>query len=84
MKTINTGLIQGNSVLKLSFDKVQTSQGYKFFVTVIHNESEKATFDMKEDYWGKWKIVPPAPHWINDMELQISEVLKRKIISNNN
>ena len=46
------------------FSKVESKQVCKYFVSVEEGPNRIASFDIKQNKEGKWKVVKPAPSFI--------------------
>ena len=66
---------KNNLFVDLHFRKVMITSQSKYFVVAQNNNKERAAFDMVFK-GGEWKITPPIPGWLQDVEHQITELLK--------
>lgn len=57
------------------FNRLQNTQGVKFFIT-SHNEEKKAiSFSVKENEQAEWKLFPGAARWLYTIESQLSDAI---------
>jgi len=47
----------------------------KYFVLVQDGEINVISFEVQQDKRGTWKIAPPAPEWVYNLEYQIADAI---------
>ena len=70
----------------VSFTSIILPKGFKLFVAVKKDNECIASFEMKQDYYGQWKILLPAPSWILMKEAEIAALIMdeaKKLPTNN-
>jgi hypothetical protein len=78
MTQFNGSLKVDDEVLHLSFNRIYTADGEKFYI-VVQKDGKFLPIDMKKNEAGKWKIVGRAPTWAKAVEDQLSEMIDRNI-----
>jgi len=61
------------------FREIDTPNSKKYFVIVFDEWHQKVVFEMKENVYGDWKIVPPIPEWVFPLENYLSLFLKESV-----
>lgn len=57
------------------FNKVLSPQGNKYFISVRKGTQTQVDFEMVQGEDGNWKVLPPAPSWIFEIEIMLSTIL---------
>jgi hypothetical protein len=70
-------VIAGSGKLNFHFTRIYIVRGVKFFVTVIDNRKKLLSFDMKMNEGGEWKLIPPIPLWIQEIEQELADAINR-------
>ena len=78
MEQFNEQFKTDNETLYLSFNRIYTGDGEKFYV-VVQKGRHFFPFHMRKDDAGNWKIAEPAPEWAKGLEARLSEIIDRNI-----
>jgi len=65
------------SLFTLQFSEFISPAGKKYFVTMIGSTGLVNSFEMKEEYDGRWKIIPPMSTRLKYREGELSDMIAR-------
>ncbi|HEX2607115.1 MAG TPA: hypothetical protein VHK91_07035 [Flavisolibacter sp.] len=70
--------IEGHNYTFL-FRKVVSTSTHKYFIRAFNKIDEQVHFEMKRLENGRWVIIQPAPLWITQMEVALSEFISAHV-----
>lgn len=68
----------GRRSLDFFFKPIITPDATKYFVTAIDINAVLSSFEMGK-VEEKWTILPPAPHWIINLENELSQIIEEAL-----
>lgn len=74
MSNFSTTIATKQGALTFYFLKVDSATP-KYFVQLDGCLSAITAFDMKQDKWGRWKVLAPAPAFIKREEARLAEAI---------
>ena len=78
MDDFKTILRDGTTSFHVTFHKIRIPNGWKFYITLIHDGDIHTSFDMTKN-GESWKVVPPVPNWIREKENELAEIINRNM-----
>lgn len=78
MKTFSQLFEVGGRQVRFLFSPVLTTGAVKYFVTVVGLHEGIVNFEMKEARPASWRVLHPAPQWIQTLEAELGRLLNTK------
>jgi hypothetical protein len=75
-ESFSTEFCSESERILLNFTRIHIAEGFKFFVQATGSQSQTDTFELKKEKFGNWRIVQPAPAWVNEAEEQLVELIQ--------